>query len=90
MTPGEITAQKWRPAGPLSHQRSAAAAALIVQTASSGFAGVADSWTGALHTPFILATHPRNAGLVNHYWLIMVNNPVLRPYCRLGYTVLWG
>ena len=52
-SPENVMKQKWRPAGPLSHQRSAAAAAILVQLADSNFAKISDSWTGILakHLP---------------------------------------
>lgn len=46
VTPESVQQEKWRPAGPLSHQRSAAAGALLTQLAESNFAAVGDAWAG--------------------------------------------
>lgn len=46
-TPENMSAQKWRPAGPQSHSRSAAAAALLVPQSNCNFTGVGDSWTSS-------------------------------------------
>lgn len=41
-----IAKTKWRPAGPLSHQRSAAAGAVLVELAKSEFKSIGDTWAG--------------------------------------------
>lgn len=45
-----ISKKKWRSAGPLSHQRSAAAVAYILADSRTGFANISSCWTGRVRS----------------------------------------
>lgn len=47
-TAGNVGQKKWRPAGPLSHQRAAAAACVLTSMAPNGFRGIESTWKGPL------------------------------------------
>ncbi len=58
VTAANVGHQKWRPAGPLSHQRAAAAACVLTSMAPSGFRGIESSWTGSFGPKSPQATPP--------------------------------
>lgn len=69
ISPDTVLKKTWRPAGPLSHQRAAAAGKLLMEQADLNFRDVSNAWAGRvfLRCFFRCSPPPENKALIRGY-----------------------